>query len=144
MKQVLGYRRLLVAACVAVLLAGCGGGRGIKVEGKVLRDGKPYTPQQGLKLNLSLNGTGSGNQATTYPATVADDGSFVVDGPKGAGVPPGKYTINANLTPEGTDPDSLSKAQKASAALAAINGKECEVAAGRPITIDIGKGSVTQ
>jgi len=147
MSQALSFHRpLLVAGCVGLFLAGCGGGpKAVNVEGKLLNNGQPYAPPAGVKLSLSFNGTDPKGGAAVYPATVnPSDGSFVVSSPKGPGMPAGHYKINLNLSSESTDPASLDKAKKDNAALKLVHGKECDIAAGdkATLTIDIGKGTV--
>jgi hypothetical protein len=148
MSQTSGFGcRLFVAGCMALFLAGCGGVKGVKVEGKLLNNGQAYVPPAGVKVNLSFLSTDPKGGASAHAAVInPGDGSFVVSGPKDAGMPPGKYKINLNLTSEATDPASLEKATWANAALAQIHGKECDIPAGgkATITIDIGKGTVSQ
>lgn len=143
MNSAFRFRRLYMAAFAALLFAGCGP-RMVKVEGKLLNNGQPYTPPPGAHLSLSFVGSGEGGP-TIYPATInPGDSSFTAPGPNGGGVPPGKYKIQLNLAPESTDPASLAKMAAAGNVFTAINGKECEVpdSGAKSLTIDIAKGTV--
>jgi hypothetical protein len=137
---------MLVAACTAFLFLGCGGPKGVRLQGKLVKDGMAYTPPQGATLSLSFTGAAQG-AVDTYAATVNPaDGTFVVNGVKNAGIPPGKYKVMMNLAPESTDPAALAKMAGANALFTSINGKECEISedAGKPLTIDISTGRASQ
>ena len=79
-------------------------------------------------------------------ARVNADGTFGVDGPRGKGIPPGKYQISINLTPAGTDPASLARSEVMNRELAPLEGKEVEVAAGttQQFTLDVATGAVSR
>ncbi len=145
MRQVFQVRRVcFVLLGCAVMLAGCGGVHGVKVAGKLLKAGQVYAPSKG-SLNLSFRGKGPNGAESVYPAKLQSDGSFVVDGPQGAGIPPGRYTITLNQSSEATDPVSLAKLKAVNSQFAAVNGKECEVTpeGAQTVTIDFAKGTVT-
>jgi len=95
--------RLFVCLLVAVVLTGCGGGAEphFVVTGTSVEDGKPYVIPEGqyeeggscVELEfLAVDDSGAlaegGAAGYTY---VKQDGSFVIDGTDGSGVPAGKY-----------------------------------------------------
>ncbi len=149
MRQVLGISKQGCAlACFALLLCGCGGGsKGVKVEGKLLKDGQPFKAQQGELLSLSFRGKDAKGSDVICPAKVASDGTFTVAGPKGGDrVPPGNYKINLSVTLQGTDGASLAKAATINEQFSLIQGKEYEVTAEptQTVTIDVGKGTLSK
>ena len=96
-------RSLVLILLVAPALAcfGCGNSNAIKVTGKLLQAGQPYVPPAGQRVVVTL-----------YVVDVKDasekripaqepfhgyydpkDGTFVVPGPDGHGIPPGQYRI---------------------------------------------------
>jgi hypothetical protein len=80
-----------------------------------------------------------------YPAKVNEsDGSFVLYGPKGDRLPPGKYRININLSPK--EMSLTPKTIVSNKQLTQINGKEYEVTPEpeQVITIEITTGTVTK
>ena len=80
-------------ALAGLPLTGCGGSAA-KPKGQVLQDGQPYKLADGEVVTITFTSTeGKG----TASATVAQDGSFTV---QGEGLAPGSYTVNviSNLT----------------------------------------------
>jgi hypothetical protein len=146
MKRVFIYRPvLLVLTCTAFFLSGCGGGdKGVKVEGRIVRDGQPFAAAQGETVNLSFAGKNAKGEEAVYPAKVNADGSFVVDGPGGKGIPPGSYKLRLNVGSEGSDPASLAKLEKTNQQFARIDNKECQVTSesNQKLTIDVTKGTI--
>lgn len=90
-------RRTIVSlACAAALAAaGCGGG-GVKVDGKVVKDGAPYTLGEGEGISINLTPESGG---TAVGGQVDKDGSFKISGLEGAGVPNGKYKVSITHYP---------------------------------------------
>jgi hypothetical protein len=61
MSQAPAFRRLPVGlACAALVVFGCAGPNGVKLEGKVLKDGKPFQPTSDEILNLSFHALSPG------------------------------------------------------------------------------------
>jgi hypothetical protein len=89
-------RRAPVAAALLLLLAagGCGGDA-VRVSGKLVKDGKPYTARldgpEPETLSIDFVGGPGGN--LLLAASVSADGTFTVPGPTGRGVPRGTYKI---------------------------------------------------
>lgn len=120
---------VLVAA--SSLLLGCGSEKVVPVRGKIVDKGQPYRAQ--LNVNPDLIPPGEEELAglvtvTFYPvqdenqpianeegevevggysAVVHEDGSFTVPGPKGKGLPPGKYRITLQHLDPRTQQDVL-------------------------------------
>ncbi len=106
-------RTLLIFLLVGLPLAtfGCGNSNAIKVSGKLLQAGKPYVPPTGQRVVVTLHAidvkdaSGKAIPAEEPFRAYYDpkDGSFVVPGPDGHGISPGKYRISIfqGLTREG-------------------------------------------
>jgi len=89
---------LVLLGCVS--LAGCSGSEGmVEVKGKVHKSGQP------LVVPIMPNGTGGRVMVLFHAmeqgqkdwgphgAIVKPDGTFALSGPKGNGIPPGKYRV---------------------------------------------------
>lgn len=100
------------AACVSVV--GCGGQAGVQVTGKVVDGGQPIvigTYEEGascLEVDFQpLDEAGNSLSDPTRPAQATyckEDGSFVLEGYDGTGIPPGKYRVSVRRrgeTPNG-------------------------------------------
>src|SRR5437764_748791 len=86
----------LVAA--AMLFAGCNrGGDTVRVTGQLMKDGKPYgarlTGKEPETFVVDFFGKIK-ERDYRFPATIAADGSFRVDGPDRRGIPRGQYKLN--------------------------------------------------
>lgn len=140
MSQISWFRRFIVLTCATLLFAGCAESSGVKLAGKLVKAGKGYILPAEDTLNLSFEGK------NLYPATFNPaDGTFTVAGPKGTGIPPGKYKISLNRTPGSNDPASLSKSTDLNAEFSKVDGKEVEINSGMTsITIDLATGAITQ
>lgn len=94
---------IAVVLALAVALAGCGGGgpRRVIVKGRVLEGGKPLELKGdqfkagavGVEVTFyPLDAAGKVDQSKqSYGTRVREDGSFVLDGELGKGIPVGKY-----------------------------------------------------
>jgi hypothetical protein len=99
MRQTIRTLALLVAP---LALPGCGPSGTVQVTGKLLKAGAPYTPPEGQTLGVTFYAMEvkdtSGQTAANsepYAANVNPaEGTFVVPGPEGRGVPPGKYRVS--------------------------------------------------
>jgi hypothetical protein len=106
-------RGFVLVAFTALPLAcfGCGQSNSIKVSGKLLQAGKPYVPPAGQRVVVTLHvldakdaaGKAIPDQEPFQAYYDPNDGKFVVPGPGGDGIPPGKYRISIfqGLTREG-------------------------------------------
>ena len=147
MRRPLRFRRPLLLACAALFFVGCGA-PAVKVEGNLVKDGKPFIPPTGQTLSLSFAGKSAGGEDATYGAVVnSAAGSFQVVGPKGAGIPPGTYKVHVSVSTESSDPVSLNNIETLNSQFALINQKDCVIEpgdAGKKITFDVGKGTVAK
>src|SRR5438445_10258638 len=80
---------------LAPAFAGCSGVA--HVSGRVLEDGKPYVPTDEMVALLFANEEG----AMSLSVSVQKDGTFVVYGPSGEGLPRGKYKVGYYSDVEG-------------------------------------------
>jgi hypothetical protein len=93
------FRGLFAGVCL-LALAGCGGGSGSKVGGKIVKGGSPVSLAEGEGYSITMV---SSDQAQK-------DGSFSIKGPSGDLVPEGKYKVNyvhympANTAGKGAPP----------------------------------------
>ena len=85
-----------------VLLTGCGGGGGGRIEGKVMYNGEPL-PGARVVFEPKEKGLTSG-----YTATTNDKGEYVMTPVKGASIKPGKYgvAVTKYVDKKGQTPDS--------------------------------------
>lgn len=78
---------LFVVGFLAMAVIGCGGVAGVKVGGKVVKNGAPHTLSEGE--GISVNMVSSDGKAS-WSGQVQKDGSFTF----GESVPAGKYSVN--------------------------------------------------
>lgn len=95
--------RLAVVVALAVAVAGCGGGgpRRVIVKGRVVDGGKPLELQGdefkagaiGVEVTFyPLDNAGKVDQSKqSYGTRIREDGTFLLDGELGKGIPVGKY-----------------------------------------------------
>jgi hypothetical protein len=102
---------------VAVGLIGCGGGGDlVKVTGKIVDGGTPYVlegeevEEGGVGIEVvfyPLDGSGGfDKEGTAYFATAEPDGTFVLEGDEGDGIPAGKYRVALSQM-TGSSPDAV-------------------------------------
>lgn len=83
---------LLRVGLVVLLAAGCGNGdSGVKIEGRVTKNGAPLTLEEGESVTITLK---SEDGKSTYTSGVAPDGTFSIQKPAGGPIPPGKYRVH--------------------------------------------------
>jgi hypothetical protein len=85
---------LLCAGACVFLLSGCQ--KGVKPEGVILKDGKPFVPGTGEFVQISLVAVdGGGAPAGSYIAAFDPDNSkFAIEDKR---IPPGKYKVSVQL-----------------------------------------------
>jgi hypothetical protein len=128
----LSPRGLIAAVCVVALALACGcgagGPRGVKVKGKLVKNGqpvsvdlppgKPLPPGESARMKVWFYPVKADNEVIVdagggvtalggEPATVESDGSFWLTGSKGTGIPAGKYRIVVTHTDPFTGKDLL-------------------------------------
>src|SRR5262249_49662655 len=89
----------LMSLVICSLTLGCGNNGFIKARGHLVKDGVPYLiPEgQGLRIFFAPVNT-DGTRYDSYSASYdPEDGSFVVTGKDGRGLPPGAYHIDIQL-----------------------------------------------
>ncbi len=125
-----GSMRLFLLLAVAILIAGCGKSRTVKVTGKVSRSGKPIElSKTGSILVTLVPDVPDGTDFTTRPAQAKADGSFEV-----SDVVPGTYRIAVEVHDPSPRKDLLKGAfsVKKSKIRREIDGKS-------PVEIDLDK-----
>jgi hypothetical protein len=90
----------LMTVSIACLTAmGCGNSGFINARGHIIKGGQPYLlPEgQGFRIFFMPEDT-SGTRYDSYSAAYdPEDGSFLVTGKDGRGLPPGKYQVDIQL-----------------------------------------------
>jgi hypothetical protein len=131
-------RRALLGLSL-LLAAGCGGGNGhIAARGTVTKGGQPFTLGEGEGVRIIFapeSGSAGEGKYDSFPAEYnGADGTFVVRGKDGTGLPPGKYSVSLQWLKQKED---LFNGQ--------YTGKKsplkCEVASGKDVVIDLGSGA---
>ena len=90
---------LLAAAIAGLTVMGCGNNGFINAKGHIIKGGQPYLlPEgQGFRIFFMPENT-SGTRYDSYSAAYdPEDGSFLVTGKDGRGLPPGKYQVDIQL-----------------------------------------------
>jgi hypothetical protein len=136
--------RWFAGVAAALLLFGCGGGGkgGVKVEGKIVKNGQAVKVEEGMTLSLGFAGTDAKGGAAVFPAAVSSDGTFVAEH-----VLPGKYKIRVGLGGGSNDPKGLAKLKELNKPFeAASESLEYDVTgdSGQRITVDVGTGKAAK
>jgi len=141
--------RLAVLALAVLVVTGCGGGiSGPKLTGKLLNNGQPYPVTDKETVLISFITTGESGRMSASPQ-LNPDGTFLLAGPTGKGVTPGKYQITVKVTQSpyavkpGTSPSSKDKfGDKYSSPDKTPLTIEI-TSSTKEVTIDLGKGTAT-
>jgi hypothetical protein len=90
------YTKTLIVSIFALsLLGGCGGSEGnLSVEGTVTKGSAPYTPVEGEKINITIEGGGS-----NYSTEVDASGKFKIEKVKA-----GKYNVSVTTYKSASGP----------------------------------------
>jgi hypothetical protein len=100
-----GAAFILVAASLAG--GGCGASSTVWVAGKVVKGGAGYSPPDGRKIAVTLHalevkgadGKPLGAEEPFQAQVNQSDGTFIVPGPDGRGILPGRYRISVVENP---------------------------------------------
>jgi hypothetical protein len=129
---------------LAVTVVGCGREpeSGPTLTGQVLADGQPCRPASVNDFDVKfLTVAGEGPQKRSYLAEVREDGTFVVSGSIGKGIPPGRYKVI--VVGKVLDPQGKPTARYAQAFTEKATPLEVEITdATRELTIDLGRKTV--
>jgi hypothetical protein len=92
-------RSVLACGLVSLLALGCGNNGFMNAKGHILKGGKPFLVSEGQGLRIFFAPTDrSGTRYDSYAASYdPEDGSFVVIGKDGRGLPPGNYLVGFQL-----------------------------------------------
>ena len=137
-------RGLVLLLILAAL--GCGRVKFVKVEGRIVKDGQTYVLQPDEKLNLAFKSTEQ-PEIPVYLARIDEkDGSFVVVGPNGKGIPPGNYTIRMRLALRHMDIDSQEKLAQLNQQFAGLEEKQVTITdeSNQKFIIDVGKNTISK
>jgi hypothetical protein len=129
-------RCALFCLLLGLLAVGCGTNN-IKAKGRVVKGGEPFRPGEGEALRIIL-APFDAPTGTTYDSYAAEfnpeDGTFLVKGKDGKGLPPGKYRIGVELIKKKEDQFKGRFTGKSSPFT-------CEVtSAGSEVIVDLGQG----
>ena len=78
---------LFLVGFLAMAVIGCGGVAGVKVGGKVVKNGAPHTLSEGEGISVNMV---SSDGKSAWSGQVQKDGSFTFS----ESVPAGKYSVN--------------------------------------------------
>jgi hypothetical protein len=91
----------LLLACAAIATIGCGGEPRYVIKGTVVEGGKPvefeYYEEGGSCVELEFEQVGDYGGSTeieSFSTFAKEDGSFVIDGSDGSGIPAGEYRVS--------------------------------------------------
>ena len=96
----LSHQRLVVGLLVTLFAAGCGDSGFVKAKGHLVKGGNPFLTGEGegMRIVFAPIELQSTTQYDSYAASYnPKDGSFVVTGKNGKGLPPGNYRVGLQL-----------------------------------------------
>jgi hypothetical protein len=134
--------RWAAAGLAALFLAGCGGNT-VRVTGRLVKDGQPFTVRltgaEPDTLAVDFHGTADGAKVA-FAATVAEDGTFTVPGAERKGIPRGQYRIAVLHSGFlGAGGDRFKTRYASDKTPLAV-----EITENATLTIDLGAGTVTK
>lgn len=98
---------LVFVVTVAIAAAGCSGGDGLlRTQGRVLKGGEPFIPEEGEYIQIIFVPIPDGNKRARnhyYADVDQDTGTFMPSGPDHKGMPPGTYRVAVALMKQKKD-----------------------------------------
>ncbi len=85
---------------IGLLSLGCGASSTVNARGRIIKGGQPFVTAEGegLRIIFAPETPPAGTQYDSYAAEFhREDGTFVVKGKDGKGLPPGKYRVSLEL-----------------------------------------------
>jgi hypothetical protein len=120
---------------LSLLVSGCGE-RLIKVRGKVVKNGQPFSVSEKGVLQIAFH-KDEGGKTASFGAVPQKDGSFEILGEGSKGIPAGKYRITIEAIDPYPNGKDLLKGQ-----FSAKNSKLVrDVTGSEEITLEVGSGS---
>jgi hypothetical protein len=132
-----------MATLLVLTVSGCGSGEVI-LQGRIVEGGKPIQVPATTPFTLSLASVGEDKQAgRAFSGMVEPDGNFTVSGPRGQGIPPGRYKITLVSAGSASAP-TPAPLKRLALSDPARTPLSYDVTADRNqrIVIDVGKGTV--
>ena len=120
------------------------GDKGVRVKGRVLENGQPikFLPSEDMMVGFSQEAPPGQTPVGASGSVKPQDGTFVITGPSGRGLPPGRYRISVFSQIYGGSDRNRFEAlfgSKKPPLYAEVNSDR-----GQTFTIDLGAWSVTK
>ncbi len=139
---------LVCLAAAVFAVAGCGGGKLVKVKGKLVLPPKVQLEEKD-SLQVSFTSIAAGDKPLNTAANVDHSAlTFTINGPEGKGVPPGKYQVDVTCTPYAGEPKAMERKKTLDALFAPFNGGKSQLTvelsgdAEQTVTVDLEKKNV--
>ncbi len=124
---------------LVAVVSGCSSGNNIAARGKVVKGGQPFTLSEGEGMRIVFAPEASATGSSSYESFSAEysgsDGTFVVRGKDGSGLPAGKYNVSLEWLKKKEDQFHGKYVGKKSPF-------KCEVVSGKDVVIDLDSGTV--
>src|SRR5580765_4198019 len=94
------YLNCALLVVLALSAAGCGGKKLLRTEGRLLKGGEPFIPEEGQNIQITfvpITKDGKPPKNHYYADVDQETGTFVPDGAQKMGMPPGKYRVAVEL-----------------------------------------------
>jgi hypothetical protein len=94
------WRRLLILLVIGLIPIGCGDSSHIKAKGRIVKGGQPYVVPEGTGFRVFFVPLDApeGKHFDSFAAEYnPENGSFLVQGKDGKGLPRGKYRVDLQL-----------------------------------------------
>ena len=100
------FVKLGLAVAVAIAAAGCGGDKLLRTQGRVLKGGEPFIPEEGEYIQITFVPIPEkGRRARNHYYADVDQttGTFMPSGPNHKGMPAGIYRVAVELMKQKQD-----------------------------------------